>query len=148
MPDGLPAEVEAVFQQGSPPLQAEPEPRPAPAPPYRWWEERLPEPIASLVVTVDTLISRGPTLFWGYALQSSAAWSLTLRNGVNTSAPAQFAAGTAASTIASVVLTRPVLFRDGLFADLGAGLTNVTILYEPLREEQLVPRQEGPAETE
>ncbi len=148
MSDGLPPEVQAVFSQAESPLQAEPEPRPATAPPpYPYWLAPV-EPIASLVITEDTLIARGPTLFWGLQNRPSAAWSLTLRDGVNASGPARYEAGAPTSYVYSFLPARPLLFRNGLFADLGSGLTSVTILYEPLREEQLVPRPEAPAETE
>jgi hypothetical protein len=33
---------------------------------------------------------------------------------------------------------KPVLFRRGLFADLDSGISEVLILYMPVREEQMV----------
>jgi hypothetical protein len=45
-------------------------------------------------------------------------------------------------------LARPVLFRNGLFCDLGGGLTGVTIFYEPITEEMLTGRVEESASVE
>jgi hypothetical protein len=107
------------------------------------------DPVAHLRVTVDTLISRGPVLLWGWAFYGSVAdTTVTFRDGQNVSGPITLSLNSAAGAHNSVGLSRPLLFRNGIFADVDAGLTALTVMYEPLREEQLIPRVEQLAETE
>jgi hypothetical protein len=106
------------------------------------------QPISSLRVLSDTLIARGPVLFWGYAADTTGAWSFVLRDGANAGAQEVVRVGDATGGMAPLSLARPVLFRNGLFCDVGGGLTGVTIFYEPIREEMLGERPEEAAAVE
>ena len=102
-------------------------------------------PISALAVTVDTLVARGPCLLWGWTGgRASATAQVVLRDGQNVGAPLKIDFEVPTANNGSCVLFRPILFRNGLFVDLGANMASITILYEPIREEQQGARVEEP----
>ena len=105
--------------------------------PFPTWDA-----IASERVTADSLIARGPVLFWGVIVTAAAAATrLNLRNGQDVLAPIKWdlEAEAAASTVG--LLTRPVLFEFGIFADVDANILSAVVLFEYV---SAVPHEQAP----
>ena len=87
--------------------------------------------IASTRVDADTLIARGPVLFWGVILSATAAaTALNLRNGQDVLAPIKWDLEAEATVSTVVLLPRPVLFEFGIFADVDANILSAIVLFE------------------
>jgi len=113
------------------------------------------EPIAYTRVTADTFVVRGPLLFYGAVITTSgAADAMDVYDGENTSGRRvmrvahSYQDQGAVDRVASlpVMLPEPILLERGLFVDLETNVTEVTVFYLPVREEQRVPLIEEPVE--
>jgi hypothetical protein len=92
------------------------------------------EPIAWQRITEDTVLGRGPILFWGAVLSHSANASAIFYDGVNASGRRVFSLRTVTSVVETVsaILSKPLLLEDGLYVDLSAAPEDLLVLYESL----------------
>ena len=112
-------------------------------------------PISYARITADTRVARGPLLFFGLIMTTnSGSDSVDVYDGNNSSGRRvmrvahsyqDFSPADRPSTL-PVFLPAPILLDRGLFVDIANGVTEVTLFYLPVREEQLHGRVEGVVE--
>jgi len=94
--------------------------------------------VAYRTVTSDALIHRGPALFWGYVLKHLAlAGQCFIMDDVESNAArAVFEFDPETNQTFTLVLTRPIVFERGIYADMpSAGATNrLTVFWEPIAD--------------
>jgi hypothetical protein len=105
-------------------------------------------PIAWTRVTADTVVAVGPLLFYGLIMTTSAiACTVDVFDGSNTLGRRVMRAAHSYQDPATVdrasslpcFLPAPILLERGLFLDLASNVTEVTVFYRPIREEQVTP---------
>jgi len=113
------------------------------------------QPISYTRVTADTLVARGPLLFYGLTMIADGiAPQVDIFDGFNTRTRRimrvahTYTDSAAINRVAGmpVMLPAPILLERGLFVDIFASVTEVTVFYMPVREEQLAPRVEARVE--
>jgi len=88
------------------------------------------------LITASALLARGPVRLWGLVLTDAGAPTATVYNGLNTGGRVVMgvrAVGGVQETV-SVLLTKPLLFSNGLYVDLSGTVDFCLVLFEPLPE--------------
>ena len=103
-----------------------PSPTPAPYPPpcLPGWQR----------IAADTLLCRGPLLFYGAILTAAAAVSAVFYDGVNANGRRLFGLETSAAVQVCVpaLFPVPIPLKDGLYVDVSAAPDDLLVIYAPL----------------
>ena len=91
-------------------------------------------------INADAIVARGPALFGGIIVRTTAGSAGTVVVFEGENANGRLYAG----YVCPINLTSPhleiypALFRRGIFLDLDSGISSVLVRYKPMREEQLI----------
>jgi hypothetical protein len=92
------------------------------------------QPIAWQRITEDTVLGRGPILFWGAVLTHSAVATAIIYDGVNAGGRRVMSLhldGVVSYTLPAL-LPRPILLPNGLFIDVSTAPDDLIVFYESL----------------
>lgn len=85
-------------------------------------------------ITEDTVVCRGPVLFYGAILTSDGlgATAVIFYDGVNTAGRRLFRLLATATETLALLFPVPIPLEDGLYIDVGSNLGDLFLLYAPL----------------
>lgn len=92
-------------------------------------------PIADRLVKASAVIWRGPAHFWGFVESVGNGDFVRIYDGVNNGGQNRFTLLISAGLSEAIMFNRPLVFRHGIYVEMGPVAAEITLLFEPIRDD-------------